>query len=254
MEEYLQPEIKSGNQLTKVTTLSKYLAMVLFIVMPFIGGYIGYVYAPEKIIETERIVYREVPVVTQTTSDRIVHESFFEIKDGKLVNFFNPSEVVFTFSSDLLNQLNLGTLEEENLKNSSAVAKGNSFVEHYIVVNDIDRYGTCKFSNKIYLLNTTSKQLDLIYEENDSTLSSDDPRACNKEMVLIGTEDNKLIIRYHTLETGGVCDRKWGYPEQTWYLDTSALSEGTKKYDIPAKLYDQAMREIDECVKGLEEF
>lgn len=41
----------------EVTKLSKYLALVLFIIMPFIGGYIGYIYAPEKIIEVEKIVF-----------------------------------------------------------------------------------------------------------------------------------------------------------------------------------------------------
>lgn len=39
--------------LKKVTPLSKYLAMTLFIVMPFIGGWIGYTYAPGKVTETE---------------------------------------------------------------------------------------------------------------------------------------------------------------------------------------------------------
>lgn len=42
--------------LKKVTPLSKYLAMTLFIVMPFLGGWIGYTYAPEKVVEVERIV------------------------------------------------------------------------------------------------------------------------------------------------------------------------------------------------------
>jgi hypothetical protein len=39
-----------------ITPLSKYLAMVLFIILPFLGGYIGYTYAPEKIVEVEKIV------------------------------------------------------------------------------------------------------------------------------------------------------------------------------------------------------
>jgi|AntRauTorckE6833_2_1112554.scaffolds.fasta_scaffold08140_3 hypothetical protein len=42
------------------TTLSKYLAMGLFVALPFLGGWIGYTHAPEKIIETERIVIQEV--------------------------------------------------------------------------------------------------------------------------------------------------------------------------------------------------
>jgi hypothetical protein len=39
-----------------VTPLSKYLAMVLFILMPFIGGWIGYTYAPEKVVEVDRVI------------------------------------------------------------------------------------------------------------------------------------------------------------------------------------------------------
>jgi hypothetical protein len=36
--------------LTTVTPLSKYLAMVLFIILPFVGGYVGYTFAPEKVV------------------------------------------------------------------------------------------------------------------------------------------------------------------------------------------------------------
>jgi hypothetical protein len=43
-----------------VTPLSKYLAMVLFIILPFLGGWIGYTYAPEKVVETERVVTQEI--------------------------------------------------------------------------------------------------------------------------------------------------------------------------------------------------
>jgi hypothetical protein len=39
--------------LKKLTPLSKYLAMTLFILMPFVGGLIGYHFAPEKIVEVE---------------------------------------------------------------------------------------------------------------------------------------------------------------------------------------------------------
>lgn|GEM_PF-3778350 len=42
--------------LTKVTPFSKALAAILFIIMPFVGLYIGYTYAPEKVVEVERIV------------------------------------------------------------------------------------------------------------------------------------------------------------------------------------------------------
>jgi hypothetical protein len=52
-EGYLAP-------LKKVTPVSKYLAMALFIILPFIGGYIGYTFAPEKVVE--KIVVKEVQV------------------------------------------------------------------------------------------------------------------------------------------------------------------------------------------------
>lgn len=50
---------KEKHPVFEVTPLSKYLALILFIVMPFIGGWIGYTYAPDKFIEIEKIVYLE---------------------------------------------------------------------------------------------------------------------------------------------------------------------------------------------------
>lgn len=42
---------KIPHPVNQVTTISKYLALALFIFLPFIGGYIGYVYAPDEIME-----------------------------------------------------------------------------------------------------------------------------------------------------------------------------------------------------------
>lgn len=47
------------NVMFKVTPFSKYLALALFVALPFIGGWIGYQYAPEKIVEVERVVTEE---------------------------------------------------------------------------------------------------------------------------------------------------------------------------------------------------
>ncbi len=54
--ENLTPEQENTVQNTPsplhtVTPLSKYLAMALFIALPFLGGWIGYTYAPEKVVE-----------------------------------------------------------------------------------------------------------------------------------------------------------------------------------------------------------
>jgi hypothetical protein len=47
------------SQLNKVTPLSKYLAMGLFVALPFLGGWIGYQYAPEKVVEVEKVLLVE---------------------------------------------------------------------------------------------------------------------------------------------------------------------------------------------------
>ncbi len=62
-------EITATSAWNRVTPLSKYLAMTLFIVMPFIGGWIGYTYAPEKVVEVEKIVF--VPVQEEQSTEPV---------------------------------------------------------------------------------------------------------------------------------------------------------------------------------------
>jgi hypothetical protein len=52
-------ETEQSSALHTVTPLSKYLAMVLFVALPFLGGWIGYTYAPEKVVEVERVVIEQ---------------------------------------------------------------------------------------------------------------------------------------------------------------------------------------------------
>lgn len=58
--------------LKKVTPLSKYLAMVLFIVMPFIGGWVGYSYAPEKVVEVKKNIEVEKAGVADSVQGQVV--------------------------------------------------------------------------------------------------------------------------------------------------------------------------------------
>lgn len=61
----MEPSINEAEErfepLKRVTPLSKYLAIALFIILPFLGGWIGYNYAPEKVVEVERIVEIKIP-------------------------------------------------------------------------------------------------------------------------------------------------------------------------------------------------
>ena len=88
-----------------VTPLSKYLAMVLFIAMPFIGGWIGYMYAPEKPTENQPDNYAEV---AEDTEKFDLH--FRPNKDANFLvtipNAFNedtvPSEDFWIYTDPLL--------------------------------------------------------------------------------------------------------------------------------------------------------
>ncbi len=61
---------RQENALFEVTIFSKYFSMVLFIVVPFLAGYIGYLHAPERVVENivirdiveDNIKIRETPV------------------------------------------------------------------------------------------------------------------------------------------------------------------------------------------------
>ncbi len=72
-EENTQETIPEKHVLHTVTPLSKYLAMVLFIALPFIGGWVGYNYAPEKVVEVERAVVKEI--LPQVENDGIREET-----------------------------------------------------------------------------------------------------------------------------------------------------------------------------------
>ena len=55
---YMDPQQNTAESiiapLRKVTPLSKYLAMIIFVAMPFIGAWIGYEYSPVKVVEVEK--------------------------------------------------------------------------------------------------------------------------------------------------------------------------------------------------------
>jgi len=63
-----ESQIVKTSKLNTVTPFSKYLAMGLFVVLPFLGGWIGYVNAPEKVVEVERIVMLEKETITDTAT------------------------------------------------------------------------------------------------------------------------------------------------------------------------------------------
>lgn len=111
------------NFFTEVTPLSKFLAMALFIALPFVGFWFGYKYAPEKVVEVEKIVLKEfdvdnnlldgkekltpaeyVLIHNSCTNDSdcvIVRKGFGCCSDGMSINKDNLSNYLNYFSVDI---------------------------------------------------------------------------------------------------------------------------------------------------------
>lgn len=117
----------------------------------------------------------------------------------------------------------------------------------YISENSFGNIEDCEFSNRIYILDTITGIKTLMYEENNMTIARDDPRACSNEMYLLATEDEKLIFKYHTINTNMICDSTWSEPDKTWYLTVTTLSNGSYRYGISPERYTAAQQMEEEC-------
>lgn len=125
--------------------------------------------------------------------------------------------------------------------------------KYYVSENSFGSIANCEFSNKIFILDTIAETYTLLFEENSSTLSRDDPRACNSEIFLLATEDEKLILKYHTLDTNMTCESTWSEPDKTWYLDVTNLSTLMRRYQITSERYSQAESQEISCRAALGE-
>ena len=63
------PITKSPHPVHQITLLSKYLTMAIFIILPFVGAYIGYRLAPEPVVEVESPVAEQSLDVPVSSSD-----------------------------------------------------------------------------------------------------------------------------------------------------------------------------------------
>lgn len=77
-------EDEALNSFNTVTPLSKYLAIVLFVILPFVGGWVGYQYAPEKVVEIERIVEVERTAEVDTLFSNNTEEEVVSCEFGSV--------------------------------------------------------------------------------------------------------------------------------------------------------------------------
>jgi len=93
IEEVIE-QIEQKDIWTTVTPFSKYLALFMFITLPFLGGWIGYTYALEQVVEiekeivkeVERIVVKEVEVEQDNLVMRNVSSKNYSLYEGLCPN------------------------------------------------------------------------------------------------------------------------------------------------------------------------
>lgn len=87
--------VEQKSSMYQVTPLSKYLALALFIILPFLGGYVGYTLAPAKVVEVEKIVYQKnsetQPVSTDSESVAITPSETTGVQQNNFIG--NPEYV-----------------------------------------------------------------------------------------------------------------------------------------------------------------
>ncbi len=188
-----------------------------------------------------------------TTPSNTLNETRYTVNNNTIVDSNNT--IIYTLPSSSANSssgyTNIQVVNVVPVNNIAPVI-GAIPVEglpgkYYLSENSFNANSACKFSNKIYILDTKNNTQTLMYEENSETLSLEDPRACTSEMFLLATEQEKLILKYHTVGTNMVCESTWSEPEKTWYLDVTKPTQGTKRYPISYTLYQEAEVKEEAC-------
>ncbi len=200
-----------------------------------------------------------IPPTEQKPSPSI-NEMRYTIKNNKIIDQNN--NVVYVVPQQPSNSSGSGPVMETHLVNAVQINEVAPIIgaipveglpgKYYLSENSFGDIEKCEFSNKIYILDTKTNTRTLMYEENSATLGGDDPRACNSEMFLLATESEKLVLKYHTINTNMICDSTWSEPEKTWYLDVTHLEKGTRRYVISSALSTQAEASEALCRSALE--
>ena len=191
---------------------------------------------------------------TSNTPKPAIDETRYAIENSKIVD--ENKNVIYTLPGTSSNSSGSGYTDIHDVNvvpvNDIAPVIGAIPVDglpgkYYLSENSFNANSECKFSNKIYILDTKTGTRTLMYEENSEVLSQEDPRSCTSEMFLLATEKEKLILKYHTIDTNMTCESTWSEPEKTWYIDVTKPQNGTKRYPISYTLYQQAETKEEAC-------
>ncbi len=171
-EETMAGGFAARHNLTRVTSLSKYLALTLFILLPFLGGYIGYVYAPEKAEEVEGTV--PVEEYENTIVDLTDNNGYVFVASQKRGGSDNHwlGGYLYVLSSDLKQVVDKGLLTKPDEYMSGVYMFGTA-------IYSVSRSGVYKYDPKQHVskLIYSSDKVGDIYPTDDGILirEFDDP-------------------------------------------------------------------------------
>lgn len=125
----------------QVTPVSKYLTLALFIILPFLGGYVGYKLASEKVVEVEKVpqTIDQQTDITKAEFDSILSEVaggirnidlFSDASNGWMVNQLMDERYTGTIDDNILDDfiLKLDELvENEDFKTISTFIPEQGF-------------------------------------------------------------------------------------------------------------------------------
>lgn len=116
-----------------VTPLSKYLAMVVVIMLPFIGGYVGYHYAPEKVVEVERAALQEIK--EQSEAQHKLGDE--EVITPDLSGAIQAADLVFNYLPSGISVVQTPTLTTSELNHTEFVSINITEIPGYFVVTTL---------------------------------------------------------------------------------------------------------------------
>ena len=146
-------EIKNFDQLNQVTPLSKYLAGIIFILMSFIGGYIGYTLAQGEVIEVEKIVIVEKPTPAPSVPESGLTIATTSIKNNVVeVTLSDGTKKVIAQGIDAQDVSDIYLIEnylETSLSpnNKFVALQGVGFEDYFVSIYGVD---TGLLAEKIY--------------------------------------------------------------------------------------------------------
>lgn len=138
MEPEQTPEVvlseKEASTWNTVTPFSKYLAMVLFVALPFIGGWVGYTLASEKVVEVNKFVEvenQDTPSLYIVEYESIAEPEYRHEDDYKVFSLVTQDKESLATSGQMLLVTGSELVDANFLANVFSVLESNGIETKY---------------------------------------------------------------------------------------------------------------------------